>query len=203
MILTGDNGAGNYPTPGLVTAEVGGSNGPWRGGLSTAYEGGMRTPGMIRWPGKILAGKVSDEIVAGLDWYPTLAHMVGEQARIPSDRPIDGVDQSGFLLGKDEKSKRDHVVTYVGDTVFAVKWRNMKVHFATAESTHSVVQTYTFPQVFDIKEDPAESHELWGNEGYAHAWVMSPVSKILAGLNASMQQYPNIQPGADFNGYGR
>jgi arylsulfatase len=203
LLLTGDNGAGNYPSPGLVTAEVGGSNGPWRGGLSTAYEGGMRTPGMVRWPGKIPAGKVSDEIVADLDWYPTLAHMLGEQARIPSDRPIDGVDQSGFLLGKDEKSRREHVVTYVGDAVFAVKWRNMKVHFATAESTHSVVQTYTFPQVFDIKEDPAESHELWGNEGYAHAWVMSPVSKILAGLNASMQQYPNIQPGADFNGYGR
>ena len=91
----------------------------------------------------------------------------------------------------------------MGDTVFAVKWRNMKVHFATAESTHSVVQTYTFPQVFDIKEDPAESHELCGNEGYAHAWVMSPVSRILADLNASMRQYPNIQPGADFNGYGR
>jgi len=203
VILTGDNGAANYPSPGLVTAEVGGSNGPWRGGLSTAYEGGMRTPGMILWPGRIPAGRVSDEIVADLDWYPTLAHMVGEKTRIPSDRPIDGIDQSRFLLGEDDASRREHVVTYVGDTVFAVKWRNMKVHFATAESTHSVVQTYTFPQVFDIKEDPAESHELWGNEGYSHAWVMSPVSGILADLNASMRQYPNIQPGADFNGYGR
>ncbi len=48
VILTGDNGAANYPSPGIVTGEVGGSNGPWRGGLSTAYEGGMRTPAMVR-----------------------------------------------------------------------------------------------------------------------------------------------------------
>ncbi len=62
---------------------------------------------------------------------------------------------------------------------------------------------WAFTQVFDIKEDPGESYELWGNEGYPHAWVLSPVSKILANLAASMEQYPNIQPGQDFNGYQR
>ena len=171
----------------------------WR--LSTAYEGGMRTPAMIRWPGKIAAGKVTDEIMADLDWYPTIAHLLGEQKRIPTDRPVDGINQANFLLGKQQKSNRDYVVTYVGDTVFAVKWRNMKVHFATAEGTHSVVQTYTFPQVFDIQEDPSENYELWGNEGYAHAWMMGPVTKILAGLQGSMQKYPNIKPGQEFTGY--
>lgn len=201
VFLTGDNGAANYPSPGIVTGEVGGSNGPWRGGLSTAYEGGMRTPAMVRWPDKIPAGRVSDEIVADLDWFPTIAHLIGEPERIPTDRPIDGIDQSGFLLGKQEKSNRESIVTYVGDTVFAVKWRNLKVHFATSEGTHSVIQKYTFPQVFDIKEDPKESYELWGNEGYAHAWVMSPVSRILADLAKSMVKYPNIRPGQDFKGY--
>ena len=121
-------------------------------------------------------------IFADLDWYPTFAHLIGEEERIPADRPIDGVNQADFLLGEREKSNREHVVTYVGDKIFAVKWRNLKMHFAAAESTHSVVQTYTFPQFFDIKEDPSESYELWGNEGYAHAWVMGPVSKILAGF---------------------
>jgi len=201
VILTGDNGAANYPSPGLATGEVGGSNGPWRGGLSTAYEGGMRTPAMIRWPGNIPAGKVSDEIVADLDWYPTITNLIGEQARIPTDRPIDGIDQKDFLLGRQEKSNREYVVTYVGDRVFAVKWRNMKVHFAAAEGTHSVVQTYTFPQVFDIKEDVKESYELWGNEGYVHAWVMGPVTEILTGLAESMEEYPNINSGQDFAGY--
>jgi arylsulfatase len=75
------------------------------------------------------------------------------------------------------------------------------VHFFASEGTHSVVQSYTFPQVYDIKEDPSELFELWGNEGYAHAWVMGPVSKVLAGLAASMQGYPNIEPGQDFRGY--
>jgi arylsulfatase len=201
VILTGDNGAANYPTPGTALGEVGGSNGPWRGGLSTAYEGGMRTPAMVRWPGNIQASRVSDEIIADLDWYPSIANLVGEASRIPDDRPIDGIDQAAFLLGKQEISNREYVITYVGDTVFAVKWRNLKVHFAAAESTHSVVQTYTFPQVFNIKEDPKESYELWGNEGYAHTWVMSPISKILAQLNASMLQYPNIRPGQEFPGH--
>jgi arylsulfatase A-like enzyme len=201
VILTGDNGAANYPSPGLVTGEVGGSNGQWRGGLSTAYEGGMRTPAMMRWPGRIRDGVVSDEIIADLDWLPTIARLIGEEKRIPKDRPIDGIDQSDFILGKTTKSNRQHVVTHVGDTVFAVKWRNMKVHFATAEGTHAVVHKYTFPQVFDIKEDPKESYELWGNEGYAHAWVMQPVSKILTDLKTSIAEYPNIQPGQDFQGY--
>lgn len=201
VILTGDNGAANYPSPGVVTGEVGGSNGPWRGGLSTAYEGGMRTPAMIRWPGKISEGKVSDEIIADLDMYPTIANLIGEEKRIPKDRPMDGVNQADFLLGKQEKSNREYVVTYVGDTVFAVKWRNIKVHFASFEGTHSILRKYSFPQVFDIAEDPKESFELWGNEGYAHAWVMGPVTKILAGLADSMQKNPNIKPGQDFKGY--
>ena len=201
VIVTGDNGAANYPSPGVVTGEVGGSNGQWRGGLSTAYEGGMRTPAIVRWTGEVPSGVVTDEILAGLDWFPTIAHLIGEEARIPNDRPIDGINQSDLLTGKRRGSEREHVVAYVGDAVFAVKWRNMKVHFATAEGTHAYIQKYTFPQVFDIKEDPKESYELWGNEGYSHAWVMAPVTKILAELNASMRQYPNIQPGQDFSGY--
>jgi arylsulfatase len=100
---------------------------------------------MIRWPGRIASGAVTDEIFADLDWYPTLAHLIGEQARIPTDRPIDGVEQAGFLIGTQTESNREYSVTYVGDRVFAVKWRNMRVHFLAAESTHSVVQAYTFP----------------------------------------------------------
>ena len=201
VIVTGDNGAGNLPQTGYATGEVGGSNGPWRGGLSTGYEGGMRTPAIARWPGRIPAGVVTDEIFADLDWYPTLATLVGEENRVPTDRPIDGMDQSALLLGKQATSARQHVVTYVGDRVFSVKWRNMKVHFLTAESTFSEIKVHTFPQVYDIKEDPAESFELWGNEGFAHAWVMAPITKVLGALQISMAKYPNIKPGQDFRGY--
>lgn len=202
VVLTGDNGPGTLPQGlGYATGEVGGSTGPWRGGLSTGFEGGMRTPAMVRWPGRVPAGIVSNEIVSVLDIYPTLATLAGEAERIPSDRPIDGVDQSAFFLGEQEASNREHVVTFVGDDVFAVKWRDIKVHFFTAESTFSEIKQNTFPQVYNIKEDPAEQFELWGNEGFSHAWVMTPVTGILSDLTASMMEFPNIKPGEDFNGY--
>ncbi len=194
LILTGDNAAGE-------DAGEGGSNGPWRGGLSTAYEGGIRTVGMIRWPGKFAAGHVTDEILADLDWFPTLAHLVGQETRIPTDRPYDGINQADFLLGNQETSNREYIVTYVGDRVFSVKWRSLKVHFLTAESTFSPIVQPTFPQVYDIKNDPDEKRELWKSEGYAHLWVMKPVVEILTDLGQSMATYPNITPGQDFNGY--
>jgi len=202
VILTGDNAAGAFPVRGVASGEVSGSNGPWRGGLSTAYEGGMRTPAMVRWPGKIPKGIVSDEIFADLDWYPTIAEFAGAKSRIPTDRPMDGYSQTEFLLGEQEKSNREYVITFVGTDIWSIKWRNMKIHFKTAEGTHDrVVSAYTFPQVYDIKNDPAENYELWGNEGYAHTWIMEPVSKILASLQASMVKYPNIKPGEAFGGY--
>lgn len=202
VILTGDNAAGAFPVHGVASGEVGGSNGPWRGGLSTGYEGGMRTPAMVRWPGNIPKGKVSDEIFADLDWYPTIAEFAGAKSRIPSDRPMDGFSQTNFLTGKQDKSNREYVVTFVGTDIWSVKWRNMKIHFKTAEGTHDrVVDGYTFPQVYDIKNDPAENYELWGNEGYAHTWIMEPISKILGELQASMVKYPNIKPGEEFEGY--
>jgi len=194
VILTGDNAAGE-------DTDEGGSNGPWRGGLSTAYEGGIRTPGMIRWPGKIVAGKVTDEIISDLDWFSTIAHLVGEERRIPKDRPYDGVNQADFLLGKQEASNREYIVTYVGDRVFSVKWRSLKVHFYTAESTFSPIVEHTFPQVYDIKNNPDENRELWRTEGYSHLWVMKPVMEILTELQTSMKKYPNIKPGQDFKGY--
>ena len=201
VILTGDNAAGAFPVHGVASGEVGGSNGPWRGGLSTAYEGGTRTPAIVRWPGKIPKGKVSDEIFADLDWYPTIAEFAGAKNRVPSDRPMDGFDQADFLLGKQGKSNREYVITFVGTDVWAVKWRNMKIHFKTAEGTHDRVVSYTFPQVYDIKNDPSEAYELWGNEGYAHTWIMEPISKILGKLQGSMVKYPNIKPGEEFKGY--
>ncbi len=202
IILTGDNAAGAFPVHGVASGEVGGSNGPWRGGLSTAYEGGMRTPAMVRWPGHIPGGEVSDEIFADLDWFPTIAEFAGAKEKVSTDRPMDGFSQIDFLLGKQEKSNRDYIVTFVGTDVWSVKWRSMKVHFKTAEGTHDkVVGGYTFPQVYDIKNDPTESYELWGNEGYAHTWIMEPISKILGQLEASMKKFPNINPGEEFKGY--
>ena len=62
-------------------------------------------PFMIRWPGRIAAGRVGNEIVHGVDMFATLARFGG--ARVPTDRPFDSIDQSDFFLGKTEKSARE------------------------------------------------------------------------------------------------
>ncbi len=67
----------------------------------TAMEGSLRAPFVIRWPGKVLAGRVNNEIVHIVDLYTTLARVGG--AEIPKDRPIDGVDQLDFFLGKQKQ----------------------------------------------------------------------------------------------------
>jgi arylsulfatase A-like enzyme len=72
-----------------------------------------------------LAGKVSHEMVHCVDVFPTLARIAG--AAVPQDRAIDGVDQTEFFLGKQEKSNREGFPVYVGDILMAVKWRNWKV----------------------------------------------------------------------------
>jgi len=193
LILTGDNGA--------VTEGIdGASNGPWRAGF-TGYEGGLRTVGMVRWPEKIQAGRVSDEIFASLDWMPTLATLIGEHNRIPTDRPIDGVDQSGFLLGKQEKSNREHVLVYIGDDLFSVKWRSFKIHLKTMESIWSPPQTYMFPQVFDVSNDPGEQNELMKQSLFTYSWVYVAMRNVLQEKAASIRKYPHIRPGEDFKGY--
>jgi len=98
VIFTSDNGPEFFkPWDGWA--------GPWRGQYFTALEGGIRVPFMIRWPGKIPAGRVSNEIVHGVDMFATLAKIAS--ANVPNDRPMDSVDQSGFFLGNSEKSARE------------------------------------------------------------------------------------------------
>ena len=193
VVLTGDNGT-------IPALAGGGSNGPYRGGVN-GFEGSLRTVGMMRWAGRIKAGRVTDEIIASLDWLPTLAALAGEQNRIPSDRPIDGIDQSDFLLGRQEKSNREHVIRYIGEEIFAFKWRNFKIHLRTVEDLHGPIQQYIQPLVYDVKNDPGEQAELMRREGSKHAWIFLPMRRILAEKAESMLLYPNIKSGEEFGGY--
>src|SRR5262249_25842724 len=93
--------------------------GPWAGSYFTAREGSLRVPFVVRWPGKVPAGRISNEIVHQVDMFPTLARLAG--GAVPTDRVIDGVDQTEFLLGKQEKSNREGFPCYVGDVLHAGK----------------------------------------------------------------------------------
>ena len=101
VIFTSDNGG--Y---GGVGRE--GFNGPWRGSLFTSYEGSHRVPFLIRWPNKIPARQISNEIVHAMDVYGTLAAML--DLKIPSDRIMDSADHSEFFMGRSEKSARESIV---------------------------------------------------------------------------------------------
>lgn len=194
FILSGENGA--------VPEFGAGSNGPWRGGLGTGYEGGFRSPAMIRWPGKIEAGRVSDEIVAALDWMPTLAKMAGEEKRVPTDRPIDGIDQADFILGKQENSNREHHLMFIGDTLYAVKWRNFKMHFITREGRSVPEVKWSVPQLYNIKADPGEVMELNKTEEIGeYIWAAAEMLKYVGDSKKSMAKWPNIVPGEQVLGY--
>lgn len=82
-----------------------GESGPLRNGKGSCYEGGVRVPCIVRWPDKVPAGKVSDAMFATIDFMPTFATLAGYD--VPSDRRIDGVDQTDLILGKNKKGARD------------------------------------------------------------------------------------------------
>jgi arylsulfatase len=119
FVFTSDNGP-------EATWPWQGSSGPWRGFYFTHMEGSLRVPFIARWPGRIPAGRVSNEIVHEVDTFATFARLAG--AAVPDDRAIDGVDQTDFLLGA-EKSNREGFPVFVADRLEGVKWRNWKLVF--------------------------------------------------------------------------
>jgi arylsulfatase len=194
VVWSSDNPAGRAPY-------MGGSNGPWRGHFASGFEGGMRAPAIVRWPGKVDGGVVTDEIFAAVDWFPTLASLVGESQRVPTDRPIDGVDASAFLLGIGATTGRDHVICYGSDAgVMSVKWRTMKVVLRYSKSTSGPIIKPQWPLVFDLIDDPNEEWDLM-DKRLDCPWVLGPVAERLGALQRSMAKYPNIGPGEKFTGY--
>ncbi len=109
---------------GTLLGETMGSSGKWRGTFGGGWEGSIRTPAMVRWPGHVPAGVVTDEIIATYDLMPILAALAGPSDRVPTDRPIDGIDMSSFLLGQSDGSGRESFL-YLGSDgePVAVKWK--------------------------------------------------------------------------------
>lgn len=165
-----------------------GWSGPWRGQYFTAWEGGIRVPFMVRWPGRVPAARVSDEIVHVTDLFPTLAKMVG--AAVPRDRPIDGVDQSAFWRGE-SRSARESVLVFCADRLQAVKWRNYKVHFYSQDTMVSPAQKLGIPLLFNLYTNPKEDEAKTSTD----SWVIGPVLKAVGSFEQSTKRYPLIPMG--------
>ena len=157
-------------------------------GLAKAMEGSLRAPFIIRWPGRVLSGAISNEIVHQVDVFTTLVRFVG--ADVPQDRIIDGVDQREFFTGKRDRSARDGFhACYVGDTLAGAKWRNWKVHFVGQECKFDPVQTLAVPRLFNLLDDPRERRDLSTAEGN---WALFPLYRLVDEFQASLRKEPPI-----------
>jgi len=182
VIFTSDNGP-------EATHPWEGDSGPWRGTYFTAMEASLRAPFIIRWPGKVPAGSVNNEIVHIVDMYTTLAHVGG--AEVPKDRAIDGVDQLDFFLGKQATSNREGFPAYVADRLTAVKWRDWKMHLIKQDSMYDVPEKLPLPKIINLLTDLKEERDV----AALNTWVAIPMVKIMGEFQASLQKYPPIKSG--------
>ena len=185
FVFTSDNG------PEMLPGHNGWS-GPWRGSYFTGLEGSLRVPFILRWPGKVPAGLVSNEIVHAMDMFATFANVA--DADVPDDRVIDSIDQLDFLTGKQKKSNRDGFMVYVGSEVFGIKWRNWKMMFQEVERGTDDRRTFDFPRFFNLYSDPKEEYPLTKATA-GHFWVRWPMAEILKEHGASLQKEPPIPAG--------
>jgi arylsulfatase len=187
VIYASDNGPDRAEYPYI------GDTGPYRGFLGTVHEGSVRTPMMMRWPGRIDAGRVSNEIVSIKDIFPTVAAIVGGE--VPDDRVIDGVDQSVFVQGKQDHSNRESVLFFAGEKLMAVKWRQFKVYLRgeSPEIDQRGYRQLWAPEAYNLELDPKEQHDL----ALQNLWLMSPTFKVMFEYVYSVEQYGLILPGGE------
>jgi arylsulfatase A-like enzyme len=180
VIFTSDNGAEFFqPWDGWA--------GPWRGAYFTALEGGLRVPFLVRWPGKIPTGRVSNEIVHGVDMFATFAKIAG--AKVPTDRPMDSLDQSDFFLGKSDKSAREGFPIWGANTLLAVKWRNWKLHLYRQDTMFDPPVKLGIPFIINLYTDPREEKPT------ADTWVLTPMLKIVGAFEGTVRDHPLIPMG--------
>ena len=153
VIFTSDNGSlGNvHPPFGDRKELIGGSNLPLRGAKGTTWEGGQRVPAIVRWKGKIEAGRVCDELLTAMDFYPTLANLCG--AKVPQDRIIDGIDAQAVWFDAQAKSQHEHFVYYRANGLEAIRDRQYKLHFG--RGNQDVFELY------DIAHDVSETVNVY------------------------------------------
>jgi arylsulfatase A-like enzyme len=179
VVFTTDNGAETFTYPDGGTT-------PFKGSKMNTWEGGMRAPAVMRWPGVIRPGTVKNDIFASLDWLPTLVNiaggdkgdalnkriMAGSYPGIVKTR-LDGVDQTEYLSGRSEKSARDTFFYYSSAHPSAVRYKNWKMYFAIAPETATGflspgVQTQFAAGMVNLKRDPFETS--WGDDKKASFW---------------------------------
>lgn len=198
LVFASDNGpqgetvreVGNHGTPDM------GNSGPFRGELGEVTEGSIRTFCFVRWPGHIKAGTTSYAMFSIMDFFPTFAHIIG--AKVSTDRPIDGVDQIDVLLGKTETGNRESLLSFIGDQLVAVRWKQWRVYFTDIGPTgigperlpgaaSASAPMAGYPKIYNIEMDPHEDHNI----AATFVWVVEPAMREVRKYLESVKEYPN------------
>ena len=199
IVFTTDNGAQTQTFPdGGVT--------PFKGSKLTTWEGGMRVPLLVRWPGVIKPGTRKDDIFASLDWLPTLVEIAGgpkgnalnEQimaGKYPGivKTKLDGVNQIDYLTGKSDKSAREVFFYYTGPVPSAVRYKNWKLYYNMVPSDPAGAyfgpQKLGWIQLQNIRRDPFEQ-----NTGEDQKALGTSMGGILASPSTAYLYNWNILP---------
>jgi arylsulfatase A-like enzyme len=163
VVFTSDNG------PWLNFGKHAGSAGPFREGKGTSWEGGVRVPCIMRWPGHIPAGKVCDKMAATMDLLPTFAAMTGAPRL---EHKIDGENILPLLYGDPDANPRNHLFYYYGRQLQAVRQGRWKLHFPHEYRSYQGVEPgkdglpgpyahgETGFELYDLENDIGETHDV-------------------------------------------
>jgi arylsulfatase A-like enzyme len=148
VVMMSDNGpmTHNGP-PGMVETL-------YRGGKGDFFEGGVRVCAFARWPGVINEGQIVGDIIHETDLFTTFANIGGATEHIPTDRIIDGVDQTSLILNGDGFSRRDYVFIYTGDELAATVKGRFKRDWRNA------LPGLSGPEFYDLYNDPREENGM-------------------------------------------
>ena len=215
VVFTTDNGAEVYTWP------VGG-NTPFAGAKGEVTEGSFRAPAIVRWPGKVPAGKVSNGIMSGLDWFPTLVAAAGNptitdellKGKQMGDQTykahLDGYDQTDLITGKGP-SKRHEVWCFAQTALGAMRYDNYKTTFIDQpEGWIGPVVRPSMPKLTNLWQEPFERMN-WPSKGFAEGsiahwdvfkhemWRFQIPAQVIAKYVPSLVEYPPMQAGASIN----
>ena len=171
-----------------------GSTGGLRGGKGSAYEGGSRVPCIIRWPGKVPAGRVSHAIFASLDFFPTFANLAGFE--LPRDRIMDGVDQTDLITGKSLDGNRTKYIYSQASNGQAVglrrgKWK-LLLPGREPKSPHRYLMDFGSNdyELFDLE---ADQEERW-NLAYHYPELVGELENEFNKFKTSLQEEAPLTP---------
>jgi arylsulfatase len=209
LAFSTDNGAENFTWPD-------GGQTPFAGGKGTALEGGFRAPMIIRWPGRIPAGKVENAIVSGLDWFPTFVAAAGNpnivdeltKGKQIGDRTykvhLDGYNQTDLITGKGP-SKRNEIWYFTEGTLSAARIGDFKWRFTDQPGGWlGATEKVDWPFVTNLRLDPLERTGLGKSLTYFdwfkyELWRTVFMQEQVAKLAETAVEFPPMQKGASFN----